>query len=434
MSLLNKLKALVFPEPASPGDPPSWVDRLQDARFVSLSGIEIPFQYVDLSTFFVKKTAVFENVNADGVYVQDNGVGGVRFPMVCYFEGDRHDIEARAFMKAILERGEGTLYHPIFGAVVVIPVGEIENVSALVSAANQTTITVEFFETTGLQIGDLPPFDSLLDAFETDAAVEFGDKLNVTDVADEQNFINRFNRRINQVSDTLSSISSALSTQQGNIDDIGDSITRSIDVLVGQPLALARQTQLLIASPANIAAAATDKLKAYANLAREIFGLLPTPTGYDFSAENGFHGDSLIAGGCVAYHAVAANDNDFTTSNEFIAAASGIGALLEEFSTWSDDAYTAIGEDTPETADTGDGWLQLQELGTAVISNLVTQSLSALRPIRITLDRERGTQELCYELYRTSKPAQLDFFASTNDFSGDEYFTLQEGREIVYFV
>jgi len=434
MGLLDKLKGLLFPTPQEPGELPPWIDRLQEAKYTSLSGIEVPFDYIDLQSFFSKKTAVFQNVNAPGAYIQDNGTGGFQFPMGCVFSGPNHDTEASTLLKALLETGEGTLIHPIFGSIVVIPVGRIEHVSALASAANMTTIMVEFFETTGLQLGALPPFDSLLDDFSAAAAADFAEKLNVDDVADSANFVERFTRRINQISNTLTNISSGLTDATESMKDVSDSLTRTMDVLIGQPLALARQTQLLIGEPARLAEATRARLEAYGNLARNIFGLNTVPTGYDFSAENGFHGDSLIASSSVAGAAESAFNNDFYTVSEFIAAAVELNALLDEFSTWSDNAYTAIGDFNTETQDTGDGWIQLQEYVSSVVSTLITGALTATNEVKITLDRERGTQELCYELYGTSKPDQLDIFASSNNFGGDEYFTLQEGREIVYFV
>jgi len=434
MSLLKKLKGLLFPAEAEPGQLPPWIDRLKPATYTSVTGLVIPFEYIDLSSYFTKKTAVFGNVNAPGVYVQDNGVGGFRFPMACIFSGANHDVQSATFLKSLLETGEGTLSHPVFGPLVVVPVGEIEHVSALVSAANQTTIMVEFFETTGLQIGSNPPFDSLLEAFEAAAAASFDEKLNVSDVADKKKFADGFVKKINGIENTLNAISTQLSRASDGMNDIADSITRTIDVTIGQPLALARQTQLLIGQPARIAAATRARLRGYANMARDIFGLNPTPTGYDYSAENAFHGDSLIASSAVSNAAVSSFNNDFVLKAEFLNAATELGALLDEFSTWNDDSYTNIGTGTPETQDTGDGWTELQEYVSAVQAELVTRALTATTEIRITLDRDRGNQELCFELYGTAKPDQLDFFASTNDFSGDEIFVIKEGREIVYYV
>jgi len=433
MSLISKLKEKLFPADAEPGAPPSWIGRLQEAKYVSLSGVSVPFQYLDLSAIFPKKTAVFESVNADGVYVQDNGVGGARFPMLCYFSGDSHDIEAATMIKALLERGEGTLYHPIFGKVNVVPFGDIEYVSALATAANQTSFSVEFIETTGLVAGDVQALDSLLDAFQSAAAAEFAAKLNVDDVADKATFKAKFERAINKVSKTLGAVQGLTEEAQSGLSDISDSINRTIDVLIGQPLTLARQTQMLILEPARIARATRARLEAYANMARDIFGISSRSNGYDYDGENEFHGNSLIASGCVAGAAVSSLNNDFQYSSEFSQAITELGEILDEFSTWSDDTYTDMTDGTPERQDTGGAWLDLSALVRDIAAQLIVQSFDATKGIRITLDRDRGMMELCFELYGTASHDQLEQFIRQNALGGDEHFLIKQGREIVYY-
>jgi hypothetical protein len=433
VSLIKKLKEALFPADPEPGAPPSWIDRLQAAKYVSLSGVTVPFDYVDLTVLFGKKTAIFENVNADGVYVQDNGVSGARFPMLCYFSGDAHDVQAATMLKALLERGEGTLYHPIFGRVVVVPTGEIEYTSALVSAANQTSFMVEFAETTGLLAGDVVAFDSLMEAFQSAAAADFADKLNVADVADEVSFKEKFTRGITKVSKGIGAVQGLTESAQNSLADMSDSINRTIDVLVGQPLTLARQTQMLILEPGRIARATRARLEAYIGLAEDIFGLKAAPTGYDYSGENGFHGDNLLASSIVAGSALTAAEGDFDHAADYFHAAQSLTDLLDDYSTWKDDAYTTIGQGTPETADTGDGWLDLLAVVQAAVAELVRQSFDADTAVKITLDRDRGMQELVFELYGTASHDMIEKFAKDNALGGDEYFILQKGREVVYY-
>lgn len=434
MSLIKKLKDALFPPDPEPGAPPSWIERLQEAKYVSLSGVSVPFEYADLSATFVKKTAIFENVNADGVYVQDNGLSGSRFPMLCYFSGDAHDVKAATMLKALLERGEGTLYHPIFGKINVVPTGEIEYTSSLVSAANQTSFMVEFYETTGLVIGDVASFDSLAEAFQAAAAADFSDKLNVDDVADKATFKEKFTRGINKISKGIGSVQGITTKAQNALSDASDSINRTIDVLVGQPLALARQTQMLILEPARIVEATKARLEAYLNLAADIFGIKTEPNGYDYDAENGFHGNNLMASSLVAGTAEISVNGSFDHAADYFRAAESLGSLLDDYTEWKDNAYGAMSPDTAETTDTGDGWIDLLALVQAAVSDLIRKSFDAETMIRLTLDRDRGMQELVFELYGSASNDVIERFAKDNAIGGDEYFILKKGREVVYYV
>lgn len=433
--LKDKLKGLLFPEPVAFGEPPPWVGRLQESKFVSLSGVDVPFVYLDLRALFPKKTAVFQSATGDGAYIQDNGLGGFRFPMMLMFTGGDHDVKANIAVQALLERGEGTLYHPIFGPITVIAGGEIEYVSNLVSEANQTSIIVEFFETTGLQIGNLPPFDSVLDFFEEASADSFAEKLDLTDPADEANFTDRVQKTVGNIKVALSNISTGISDAQANIDDTADSISRGIDTLVGDPLMLARQMQRLIASPARIGTNLRSKLDAYGNLARSIFGSGdPKPTGYDFQAQNGFQLNVMTAANCLSSAAQAAADNDLTTKQELIDSAALLLQLADEFSTWKDGGFKAITDDTIISADTGDGWGDLYDLIGMAASNLIAQSFASATEYKITTDYEAAAADWCFQFYKSVKNDVLWKFANSNNLGGDELLTIPYGRELVYYV
>jgi hypothetical protein len=433
--LKDKLKGLLFPEPVAFGEPPPWVSRLQDSRFVSLSGVDVPFVYLDLRALFPKKTAVFQSAIGDGAYIQDNGIGGFRFPMMLMFTGGDHDIQANIAIQALLEKGEGTLYHPIFGPITVVAGGEIEYVSNLVSEANQTSIIVEFFETTGLQIGESPPFDSVLELFKAASADSFAAKLELTDVADEANFIDRVQKNVGKIKTELSKISTGVANAQAAIDDTADSISRGIDTLIGDPLTLGRQMQRLIASPARIGTNIRSKLRAYGNLAIDIFGLGdPKPTGYDFQEQNGFHLNVLTASNCLSSAAESAVNNDLTTKSEYIESAVSLLQLADELSTWKDDGFAAISDDTIGSADTGDGWGDLIDIMNMAAAELISQSFAAATEYKITTDHEDAASAWCYRFYKSVKNEQLWFFANTNNLGGDELLTIPAGRELVYYV
>jgi hypothetical protein len=229
---------------------------------------------------------------------------------------------------------------------------------------------------------------------------------------------------------TLKAVSGTLTDAQNNIDDIGDSLIRGIDLLVGTPLTIARQTQILINTPATIRGNVKATLAAYRGMAQNIFGTEPDPSGYDFEAENNFYNDKMFVSAMVSSSATSSLQNDYTTKTEFVNNAKELVDLLKDYIDWSDDGYTII----DPNLDDGDGYSELLAVINSSISSLLDSSFNAKTEFTIILSSDRGMQELCFELYGSSKPDVLDLFASTNDFGGDEYFIIKEGREIVYYL
>ncbi len=128
----------------------AWQDRVGEASYSSPSGQTVTFDFEDLTSYFEKKTAGFEFPDADGTYVQDNGVSSRRFPMRCIFWGNDCDLQADGFELMLSERGEGQLSHPLKGKKTVVPFGSVTRIDALKTQANQAIVELEFWETIGL--------------------------------------------------------------------------------------------------------------------------------------------------------------------------------------------------------------------------------------------------------------------------------------------
>lgn len=437
MSLIDKAKSAIidyFTDP-EPDGPPPWSTRLKKAQYQSPSGQKVSFQYVDLEESHEKKTSVFETATGNGTYVQDNGHTSGRFPMLCICAGPDYDQHAAAFMGALLEQGEGILTHPIHGSITVVPTGEISRADALATEAGQALISVSFFETTGVIIGGESSIPQLFDAYSAAAADGFADAVDLGDAADKANFITKALKVINKTKDVMRKVSEGQAKIQKSVENVGDSLNRGIDLVVGTPIMLARQTQILIGEPARIGQAARAKLDAYGNLAGTILTQTFGGTSHESTADrNNFHYLKLNSGAHVASMARVSEKPDFDTKAKFLNAASQLRELHKSLQAWQDDAYTAIAQPTlmASAVDSGDADGQLSELVGAALSALVRQSFSAKNEIRETLDGDRTPLDLCFQLYGTTD--LLDRFCNDNDFSGDELFLIPAGREIVYYV
>jgi prophage DNA circulation protein len=408
------------------------------AIYQSPSGAKIPFDYEDITSSVATKSAVFELAAGDGTYVQPGRRTGGRFPMMVFFSGKDRMKKASAFLKALLEPGQGVLTHPVYGDVAVIPVGDIGRSDPFVSAGNQVVFTVDFYETTGLQIGQesnrKSMFDSLMDA----SAVDFSEKVALGDVVDAASFKNKVTAVTKSIKAALKRASQGVGAITQKIEDAGDSIDRGIDLLVGQPLALARQTQILIGEPRRQVSGARAKLAAYKDLAGSIFsGTTAELSSYTKDYVNSFHQDKMVASAIVANSAMlAADTDDFFTRLDYINAADDLEALLDDYQGWHDENYAAIESSDIDgaTVDTGDGLSELRELAAASISDLITRSLQAKTQFKTAITSDRTPIDLCFELYGTTKHDTMDLFLYTNQVAGDEHFLIPKGREIVWYV
>jgi len=414
------------------------LDDLQQGSYKSPSGQVVTFDYEDIESSVDKKTSVFESAVGNGTYVQSNGRTSGRFPMRCYLSGRDYKAKAEAFLSAVLEDGEGVLTHPVFGDITVVPVGQVTRIDPLKSGAGQVVYDVEFYETVGLQIGETggnaQVFDSLMEA----SAVDFSNKVQLTDPVDKASFRNKLKSALKKMSDAIKKASGAVAKVNEAIEDSGDSINRGMDTLLGEPLALARQTQLLIGEPRRQASLTNSKALAYQNLARDIFtGTLAEPSKYAKETINIFHLNKMMAQSYLGNTAMLlAESTDYLTKADYINAADKLLALREDYQAWHDDNFESLEVSTISEAntDTGDGLAELNQLISSVASGLITRSFEAKTERREPLASDRTPLDLCYELYGTTTFDVLDHFTSMNELAGDEFFLIPKGREIVWHI
>jgi len=406
----------------------------------SPSGARIPFDFEDVTSSIETKAAVFENAAGPGTYVQPNSHTSGRFPMVAIFHGDGHEDKAQAFIGALLEDGVSQLTHPAYAVPIsVVPVGEIQRIDAYKTSANETKLSVSFFETTGLLIGGVDALPQLYDSFIDASAVDFSNKTLLDDAADRESFANKVLNVVKNIEMVMSLASQGLSGATERIEDAGDSIDRGIDLLVGKPLALARQTQMLIGEPRRQSDGTRAKLDGYKNMADSIFGRdAVESSAYTVDKSNYFQMDKMAVQAIVANSAMLSSEGsgEFVTRSDFIKAAEDLQALMDAYQEWSDDNYTELASTTISEAatDTGGGMLELNEIVAFALSDLITKSFSAKTEMRAPNENERTPIDLCYELYGTAEGDTMDLFLFSNKIQGDEHFMIPKGREIVWYV
>lgn len=450
----------------------AWADNLKDAAYTSPSGTRLTFLYENVSREQGIRSTNFDFADADGTFVQDMGRTGRRYPLQLIMSGDNCDTDATAWEDALAERGQGTLEHPVYGSVLVVPTGSIRRRDDLVSAANQVIIEVEFMETNALiypaPTADAAAESSWLDELASAAqAAGFSQGFIDSTVAELSELQAEYTSALNTVDEYLSPVAAGISKAQKAFAQIKSSINNGLTALVDNPLTLAYQTIQLIKTPARIVESvsarvqastnqatnylsgrvssstqaaqysstssassstatvtrerATGRLTAYSNVITDVTATAPTTRAQ-------LYNNDLFASSAATSLALSAVNTAFDRRKDAVAAAEQILDAMETLSEWRDAGYHSLGE-----IDDGSSWQATQQVMAYVAGILVDNSFSLLNERQLALSSDRSIIDLCFELYGDGD-LYLDQFIADNNLSGDEIIEIPRGRVVTYYV
>lgn len=413
----------------------AWTDRLKDGAYVAPSGDRIVFLYEDLSRTFDKKTSSYDFPDAQGTYVQDLGATGRKYPLTAIFSGADCDLQADSFEDALREVGRGKLEHPIYGTVDVVPFGTVTRNDALKTEANQSTVEVTFWETIPL-IYPLPQTDPASEVLggvrDLVAALgaEVAGALDIFDPNTVLNFKTRMTALVKGVQGVIGKATEIKALVAGKVTGV----LANIDSIVVATLDTAESVRTsiedtitsvmdLVASPSEVVSSIKDKISDYRSLIDEIIApLFPDDNQSDFLSAKTM-ADNLV--GALIVNIV---ESEFDTQGDALEAAEDLLEIFEDVTTWTENT-----EDTLGMVDTGESYTQIQKSVALTAGYLVQISFTLKKERRVVLTRARSIIDLAAELYGVVDDV-LDFFITSNDFSGSEIIEVPKGREVVYYV
>lgn len=406
----------------------SWQDRIQEAAFTTPDGsARITFSYENVGRTVDKKTTAFNFPDADGVFIQDRGHSGRRYPVRAIFHGDDCDLEASVFEAALLQRGVGKLEHPIYGTVDAVAFGQISRRDDLVTAANQAIVDVVFWETTGTsypseQSDAASDIAASLQAYNENKAENFKESGVLDNAVNRATFKNAYIRGLNRVRSILGPVAEATAEVKDAFDAIADSIELSIDVLIGQPIVLASQTSILLQTPARSAASIQSKFDGYAQLLDVV---IESKASVETQVVT-FESLDLFAAGAITGLVVSANLTQFETKSNAIEAAEGLIFEFDRYINWRDVEDPNI--------DTGESYGPLLNSVSITAGFLIDLSFTLRKERQIIMDRARTIVDLSAELYSDISDDALNVLINTNSLTGSEILEIPRGRKIVYYI
>lgn len=430
----------------------SWQDRIREASYTSPKGTKILFEYEDVGREFELRGTAFDYPGVNNSYVQQNGFGSRRYPLRVFFSGPDHDRIATAFEAALSEPGVGTLEHPLYGKLDVVPFGTVTRNDNLKSAANQSVIEVTFWTTLGVVypsagVSGQNEILAAIAGFDVEAAQQFEDATDLVGAVKAASAKAAIRKFLRDVSGALQAASDAVLSVNREFRDIQSLVNQGLDVAIGKPLLLAQQIGNLIKAPARALAGLQSRLEGYKDLADRIFGspqgnpARALAAGAGIANRNGKVTNDFCIADLFALNAVAGSvlsvvgDAEsetlpFNTKPQALAAADAIEAQLAAATAWRDEGFRALEETGHQ--DSGQAQAALQHAVAVALGHLVQVSFTLVPERRVVLDRPRTVVDLCAELYGTVD-SRLDFLIQTNDLTGSEIFELPRGRAVVYY-
>lgn len=321
----------------------------------------------------------------------------------------------------------------------VVPFGSITRRDDLKTAANQAIIEVTFWSTIGAvypSSGLSPKLQVAQSLSRAKSAAEggFARAMNLATEARRANAKLSIRQALRGVQAALQSVASTTESVNRAFRDLQSEINFGIDVLIGQPLLLARQLVNLVNAPAEALAGILSRLEGY----RDLLGRMvaSSRSSSDDSSvipalrvrrSNDFQIAALVANASVMGSVASVLANTFTAKPQAIEAAEEILAQLEALTEWSEERYDEL-----DQVDTGEGYQALQETVALAVGFLVEISFTLVPERIIVLDRPRNIIELAAEIYG-SIDDRLDFLIQTNKLSGSEILELPRGKRIAFY-
>jgi len=434
-----------------PAEPKTWESRIKEAAYTSpKTGTRIPFYWEELTRKIPLRRPLFEFQGIKDGYVQQNGFGPRMYPMRCFFTGKDCDLIATAFEGALLEDGIGTLEHPFYGTFKVVPVDEIVRRDDLSTAANETVVDVTFMTSVAAvypssRSAPKNEIEAALAGFDLAAALEFERKAQLPNALAKATLLGTIKKFLKDVNRGFNEVSDSITAANQEFRDLQDTLTFGLDVLIGQPLALAQQISDTLKAPGRALTAVTDRLDGYENIAARLFGskaanpALSLEGGIVLASNlalisNDFAAADLFAANTVGGSIVSVLNNQFSTKPQALSAAARVLTQIEAFAAWREEGFTALeaGPLGEYQVDPGEAFQQLQQAAALTAGYLIEISFTLVPELAVVIDRDRTVVDLCGQLYGTVD-RKLDFLIQTNNLIGDEILELPRGKKIVYY-
>jgi len=372
-----------------------------------------------------KKSGEFIFPEIEGVFIQDLGRSGRKFPFIIFFSGPDYDTQSDAFVDALEETGIGTLEHPKYGTRKVVPTGTIARRDDLVTGSNQSIITITFSETItninfpSSSVNEKTDIKNSVNDFNSDTSDQLAETLDIESESESVLLQNDLIEKKDLINSTLENLTTINEDIKTAMDTVSDSFDTTVLDLIINPGGVADQLITIINTPSNIATSAQAMIEGYGSVIDTIID------GFINSANN-YRSSKMIVSASFGALILSMLNAEFFNRPQAVDASNKIIDIHDSISAWMDTNITEFGiQDTGETYD------KLNEVYSKIIGYLIRLSFDLPKEIFLILTEDRQLIELVAELYGDIE--MIDFFIQTNELTMDEIEILPLGKQVVYY-
>jgi prophage DNA circulation protein len=403
---------------------------IREAKYTSPSGASFVLQFDKLDRAGGKKAAIHEGPQQNAPDVQDLGNSAEKYPMSVYFTGEESQNEADDLWAALSETGQGTLAHPRWGNIPVLPLSwtQAEN---KVEGLGRVDFTIDFlrcsadspYPTTNAQTAETVNAD-------TETAMDAGDAASAADymtedAADTASIAEEVTRTTKK-SDTIFGKLVALSeTLQASFVALNKKILATVNDLVGDEMALFNATRQMVMTGSKVATKTIVKVAAYRQWAETVIEFVPeTIAQAALYAQNMY----VALGGTIE----ASVSGEVASRNEAVLIADELeetGALIFAAIEAVETAIPEFRADPETVAALADSLATSRELA-------LERAYSLKSERRVVIATDRTPLDVLAEFYGDGiddLDDALDEFIKTNMLQGNERIVIPAGREVVYY-
>jgi hypothetical protein len=425
----------------------SWSDRITPAEYITPSGKLFEFAYSEsFDKSFSHKTGEFQFSDLRGTYLQDLDITSDRYSVRCHIAGPDYDKDADDFEEGLKEKGHGFLLHPVYGTknVQVVSVRRRDDPQTRGGIA---TFEIEFAETIELQPSQTTEYNvetagDDIEEMNFQAALEFAENI----INDTQNKITEIKAtirsKINLAKDIMAKVA-FLTEETANLFTSGvDDMLTNLDTIIEEPFNFAQQMQRVFQAPILATQARLTRLDAYVqmlNTMLEIDGtgksLLENKTPNDITKN-----DIIIA---EVFSSAAMSSIIYSSSLSIYQNRKEAFETTDLIKTNFDLMTNTL--DKLQANFTGkllfDQYFSQSQSYFAtntfllnVIADIQKRALELKIEKRIELKKSTHYLSLCAEYYNSISNETLEFFETTNNMTGDDFFILKKGREVILYL
>lgn len=417
----------------------SYLDRLRICTYTSPSGAQFTPHFDDTSRSASKKAPVTELPQLDIPDVQDLGQGAVRFSMRLYFDGPDYDITSDNFWGALTEKGLGTLSHPRWGDVTVIPL-TVAQAEDMVSGARVAIFTVEFVSadsTISYPVsvkGEKAGIIATASSMELTVADNFYRDFIIVDSRDRASVLDDLRESVAIIAEGLEPIASIDTDIAEEFDEAKRSFLSRLDDTISDGAAIAAEIIRIARIPAKAVTAVRDKVRGYLTVYENLSRYLINPfeglflnIQWPSQAQSAAMVLTALGVGAAECVTTGGDTNRAKTIQNTIDLAVIRDGIEADISIM-EDTLVAIDREFYHDDDTAQ---QLRQALTTAIALQVEAGFSRQVERIMILDHDVTPLDFVYSVYGSID--RLDEWIEQNELSGDEHFILRAGSEVRYY-